>query len=158
MSGALVFTSSMVHCPSCYQNSPVCVHGDTPATACAFFTPDASVVRQANGDYPQTFRSTLPSEVRALDASNIDSVPGYTPAVAVPTILSVEETALAADMTTLAFTNMGHALSLAEKTTPTRVAHQMYSWIGRTKRFRRFRKAPRVTDIVARGQVSGPDQ
>jgi hypothetical protein len=91
------------------------VHGDTPATACAFFTPDASVVRQANGDYPQTVRSTLPSEVRALDASNIDSVPGYTPAVAVPTVLSVEETALAADMTTLAFTNMGHALSLAEK-------------------------------------------
>ena len=41
-----------------------------------------------------------------------------------------------------------------QPTASTRVARQMRSRIGRT---RRFRKAPRVTDIVARGQVAGSD-
>ena len=45
-----------------------------------------------------------------------------------------------------------------QPTASTRVARQMRSRIGRTRRFRRFSLAPRVTDIVARGQVSGSDR
>ena len=112
---ALAFTSFMVHCNCCFQVAPVCTHGDNPATPCAFFTPDAGTARQANGDYLPSFRSTLPTEVRGLDASNIDSLYKYTPTAAVPTVLTVEETALAADLTTLSFTNMGHVLSLVGK-------------------------------------------
>ena len=112
---ALAFTSFMVHCNSCFQSAPVCTHGDTPGTPCAFFTPDASAARQANGDYLPSFRSTLPTEVRGLDASNIDSLSKFTPTAAVPTVLTAEETALAADLTTLSFTNMGHVVSLVGK-------------------------------------------
>ena len=73
------------------------MHGDTPGTPCAFCTPDASTSRQANGDYLPSFRSALPTEVRALDASNIDSLAKYAPTAVVPIVLTVEETALAAD-------------------------------------------------------------
>ena len=105
----------MAFCPQCYQSPPLCDHGVTPGNACCLFTPEPSTVRLASGDYPQSMRVTLPGEMRTLDARNIDSVIGYTKPIPATEVLIAEETAIANDFTTVAFNNVGHALSLGEK-------------------------------------------
>jgi hypothetical protein len=79
------------------------------------FTPILRDVRTANGDYAHNVRTTLPTEVRELDANNLDAVIGYTTPTPAETALTADETNLLNDLTTLAFNNAGTALSLAEK-------------------------------------------
>jgi hypothetical protein len=91
----------MVHCPSCYQDDPICQKGNDNTQACTGFTPLAQTCRLADGNYNVSFRSTLPNEIRSTDGVHLDHLTNYSNA-GLTAVLSPEETAISGDLSTVA--------------------------------------------------------
>ena len=87
----------MTICGQCYESSPVCEHGDTPATPCAKFAfMNATAQRLANGTYPASMMNSMPTEVRGLDGPHLDRLTGFTAAPAAIFAPTAADTALIA--------------------------------------------------------------
>jgi hypothetical protein len=108
-------TVTMVHCPCCYQDDPICSKGNDSTQACTGFTPSAQSCRLVDGNYNVSFRSTLPLEARSADGVHLDHLTNYSTTAAGTVILSASETGIKDDMTTVALNNLGDVLTLAEK-------------------------------------------
>ena len=100
-------------CPQCYM--PDCPRAASTGATCCAFTPNPSAERLTNGDYPSSFRNTLPIEVRNVDGVHIDNVYNYASVAPALATLTTEEQGIANDLNTVALANLGHALVLADK-------------------------------------------
>jgi hypothetical protein len=105
----------MVHCPSCYQDDPICPKGNDPTKTCSGFTPSAQTCRLTDGNYSVSFRSTLPTEIRSSDGVHLDHLTSYGGNNAGAVTLSADEDGISNDLTTIALANIGDVLTLAEK-------------------------------------------
>ena len=103
-------------CPQCYESdASICPKAGDMTAVCAGFCADPISLRSGHGEYPASFRTTLPPATRSTDSVHLDSLLGYVASPLEAPVLTAEEQAVVDDMDTLLDNNLNLAVSIVAK-------------------------------------------
>ena len=103
-------------CPQCYESDDrICPKATDANAVCAGFCADPLNLRSGHGEYPSSFRNTLPPATRSTDSVHLDALLGYRSSPLDAPALTADEQGVVDNMATLVDNNLNLAVSILTK-------------------------------------------